>query len=251
MDMHGGGGGAMPMSAEAAIGAGGMGNNCDDLYEMLGMVPPHPTSYERMTGTTIMAVSFKGGVVVAADSRTSTGSYIANRTSDKLTPVAEKIYTCRSGSAADTQALSDYVRNYLAHYKAESGKEPTVKVAAHLFHSMSYANKDRLTAGIIVGGYDDVEGGVVYSVPVYSGALIKMPIMISGSGSTYIVGYCDANYREGMSREECESFCKNAVSLAMSRDGSSGGIIRMVTIDKDSVDRVYVPHQELPRHYEG
>jgi 20S proteasome subunit beta 1 len=66
--------------------------------------------------------------------------------------VAEKIYTCRSGSAADTQALSDYVRNYLAHYKAESGKEPTVKVAAHLFHSMSYANKDRLTAGIIVGG---------------------------------------------------------------------------------------------------
>ena len=118
-----------------------------------------------------------------------------------------------------------------------------------------------------------MEGGVVYSVPVYSGALIKMPIMISGSGSTYIVGYCDANYRcvhpqqdgwvtprthgplsvrrEGMSREECESFCKNAVSLAMSRDGSSGGIIRMVTIDKDSVDRVYVPHQELPRHYGG
>jgi hypothetical protein len=35
MDMHGGGGGAMPMSAEAAIGAGGMGNNCDDLYEMV------------------------------------------------------------------------------------------------------------------------------------------------------------------------------------------------------------------------
>ena len=43
----------------------------------------------------------------------SPGSYIANRTSDKLTPVAEKIYTCRSGSAADTQALSDYVRHYL------------------------------------------------------------------------------------------------------------------------------------------
>ena len=32
----------------------------------------------------------QGGVVVAADSRTSTGSYIANRTSDKLTPVAER-----------------------------------------------------------------------------------------------------------------------------------------------------------------
>lgn len=36
---------------------------------------------------------------------------------------------------------------------------------------------------------------MVYSIPVYSGALIKMPIMISGSGSTYVVGFCDANFR--------------------------------------------------------
>ena len=51
-----------------------------------------------------MAVEFDGGVVVCADSRTSTGTYVANRTSDKLTQVAERIYVCRSGSAADTQA---------------------------------------------------------------------------------------------------------------------------------------------------
>ena len=34
----------------------------------------------------------------------------------------------------------------------ESGKEPTVKIAAHLFHSLSYGNKDRLCAGIICAG---------------------------------------------------------------------------------------------------
>ena len=44
-------------------------------------------SGEVSLGTTIMAVSFDGGVVVGADSRTSTGSYVANRVSDKLTPV--------------------------------------------------------------------------------------------------------------------------------------------------------------------
>ena len=33
-----------------------------------------------------MAVSFNGGVVLGADSRTSTGSYVANRVTDKLTP---------------------------------------------------------------------------------------------------------------------------------------------------------------------
>lgn len=57
-----------------------------------------------------MAVAFEGGVVLGADSRTTTGSYIANRVSDKLTPLHERILCCRSGSAADTQALSDIVK---------------------------------------------------------------------------------------------------------------------------------------------
>lgn len=53
--------------------------------------------------TSIMAVAFNGGVVIGADSRTTTGSYIANRVTDKLTMLHERVYCCRSGSAADTQ----------------------------------------------------------------------------------------------------------------------------------------------------
>ncbi|KAG9088413.1 Proteasome subunit beta type-1 [Ceratobasidium sp. UAMH 11750] len=54
-------------------------------------------------GTSIMAVQFKDGVVIGADSRTTMGSYIANRVTDKLTHVHDRVYCCRSGSAADTQ----------------------------------------------------------------------------------------------------------------------------------------------------
>lgn len=61
--------------------------------------------------TTIMACQFEGGVIVGADSRTTTGSYIANRVTNKLTPVHDRIFCCRSGSAADTQALADIVAN--------------------------------------------------------------------------------------------------------------------------------------------
>jgi len=53
--------------------------------------------------TSIMAVAFQGGVVIGADSRTTMGSYIANRVTDKLTYLHDRIYCCRSGSAADTQ----------------------------------------------------------------------------------------------------------------------------------------------------
>ena len=68
---------------------------------------------EHLTGTSIMAVEFDGGVVIGADSRTTTGSYIANRVTDKLTKLTDNIYCCRSGSAADTQAIADIVMYHL------------------------------------------------------------------------------------------------------------------------------------------
>jgi 20S proteasome alpha/beta subunit len=36
------------------------------------------------------------------------GTYVSNRTSDKITPLADNVFLCRSGSAADTQAVSDF-----------------------------------------------------------------------------------------------------------------------------------------------
>jgi 20S proteasome subunit beta 1 len=51
---------------------------------MSGAFESHARPGEVATGTTIMAVAFEGGVVLGADSRVSTGTYIANRVSDKV-----------------------------------------------------------------------------------------------------------------------------------------------------------------------
>lgn len=64
-----------------------------------------------------MAVEFDGGVVIGADSRTSSGVYVANRVSDKLTKISELIYCCRSGSSADTQAVADKVKRQIALHR--------------------------------------------------------------------------------------------------------------------------------------
>lgn len=60
------------------------------------------------TGTTIVAVTFDGGVVLGADGRVSTGTYISNRASNKIQQLTDNVYLLRSGSAADTQAIGDY-----------------------------------------------------------------------------------------------------------------------------------------------
>ena len=132
----------------------------------------------------------------------------------------------------------------------ERGDAPLVKTAAALFRKLCYENKNSLMAGFIVGGYDSVRGGQVYSIPI-GGTLVKQKWTIGGSGSSYIYGFCDANYKDDMSKEEAVHFVRTALALAMSRDGSSGGVIRTVVIDENGTERSFVPGDALPRFFEG
>lgn len=120
-----------------------------------------------------MGATFKGGVVLAADSRTSTGNYVANRTAAKITQLAESIYLCRSGSAGDTQAVAGYVQRLLAEHEIEQGTTTPIPVAASIVRQMIYANKGALSAGLIVGGCDAHNGPQIYAVPL-GGTLMKV-----------------------------------------------------------------------------
>ncbi|KAL4743570.1 nucleophile aminohydrolase [Aspergillus similis] len=201
----------------------------------------HLKSGEVNLGTSIMAINFKDGVILGADSRTTTGAYIANRVTDKLTQVHDTIWCCRSGSAADTQAVADIVSYHLNMYSIVNNEAPSTQVAAALFQELCYENKDMLSAGIIIAGYDPRHGGQVYSIPL-GGSLHKQAYSIGGSGSTYIYGYCDANWRENMTEEEGIEFVRGALREAIKWDGSSGGVIRMVVLTKNGAQRhLYLP----------
>eukprot|EP00568_Trieres_chinensis_P000964 CAMPEP_0183305028 /NCGR_PEP_ID=MMETSP0160_2-20130417/9904_1 /TAXON_ID=2839 ORGANISM="Odontella Sinensis, Strain Grunow 1884" /NCGR_SAMPLE_ID=MMETSP0160_2 /ASSEMBLY_ACC=CAM_ASM_000250 /LENGTH=246 /DNA_ID=CAMNT_0025468167 /DNA_START=36 /DNA_END=776 /DNA_ORIENTATION=- len=200
---------------------------------------------ELSSGTTIMAVPFDGGVVLGADSRSSTGTYVATKIADKITQLHDRIWICRSGSASDTQALSDYVRHYLGQLAIETGRPPTVKTAAHLMRRLIYENKDHLMAGVIIGGWDAVEGGSVYNIPL-GGSCMKMPFAIGGSGSTYIYGLVDSKFKEGMGKDEALELVKKSISHAMARDGSSGGVIRYVVVMEQGNQKEFIPGNALP-----
>jgi len=214
------------------------------------MAPAAPEwlSSEHSTGTSIMAVQYEDGVVIGADSRTTTGTYIANRFTDKLTAVTDRIYCCRSGSAADTQAIADVVKYHLEFYEVQTGEPALVKTAANIFREMCYNYRDSLTAGIIVAGWDHKLGGQVYTVPI-GGMCVRQPFSIGGSGSTYVYGYVDAAYKEGMSDKQCLEFTANTLSLAMGRDGSSGGLIRLASINKNGVQRHTLSGDQMPQFW--
>ena len=50
-----------------------------------------------------------------------------------------------------------------------AGKPPSVHTAAALFQKLCYENKDSLSAGIIVAGWDEATGPSVFNIPVGGG----------------------------------------------------------------------------------
>lgn len=82
---------------------------------------------------------------------------------------------------------------------------------------------------MIIAGYDHQKGGEIYSISL-GGSLHKAPYAIGGSGSTYIYGFCDSNWKDGMNEAEAVKFTKDSLTQAIKWDGSSGGVIRMVVL---------------------
>ncbi|KAL1255029.1 hypothetical protein QQF64_013090 [Cirrhinus molitorella] len=199
-------------------------------------------------GTTIIAVEFDGGVVVGSDSRVSAGASVVNRVMNKLSPLHDKIYCALSGSAADAQTIAEIVNYQLDVHSIEVDEDPLVCSAATLVKNISYKYKEELSAHLIVAGWDRRAGGQVYAT--LNGLLTRQPFAVGGSGSFYIYGFVDAEYRSDMTRQECQEFVVNSLSLAMSRDGSSGGVAYVVTIDSEGVEEKCILGNQLPTFYD-
>ncbi|XP_029975943.1 proteasome 20S subunit beta 12 [Salarias fasciatus] len=202
------------------------------------------------TGTTILAALFDGGVVIGSDSRASIGGeYVSSKTINKVIQVHDRIFCCMSGSLADAQAVTKAAKFHLSFHSVQMEKPPLVVAAATVMKELCFKNKDELEAGFITAGWDRKKGPQVYVVAI-GGMLISQPVMIAGSGSTYIYGYVDAKYRPNMSKEECLQFATNALALAMGRDNVSGGVANLVVVSESGVEHTVIPGDKLPQFHD-
>uniref|UniRef100_A0AC34R4J8 Proteasome endopeptidase complex n=1 Tax=Panagrolaimus sp. JU765 TaxID=591449 RepID=A0AC34R4J8_9BILA len=195
----------------------------------------YPTERES-TGTTLIACEYDGGVVVGTDSRTSRGSFVASRVTDKITPITDNLVVCRSGSSADTQNIADIVKYYIEYYSISEGAPLSVYRSSQIFRQILYRYRDAMQASVIVAGFDDKLGGQIYAIPL-GGFVTRQHFTASGSGSGFVTGYLDKQWRPNMTLEQVKELVRNAVFLATYRDGSSGGVIRLATINKEGTHR--------------
>jgi len=199
------------------------------------------------TGTTLVCIKFDRGVVVGADTRTSVSSYVSHRFAHKLQQIGDHSVILRSGSAADTQTLASLVSLELEERRILYGLHSTATEVAKVIQSSIY--NGNYQASILIAG---MEGSVprIYNVAV-SGAFWEEPLFAaSGSGSSYLTGFLDDTFRHTSSLDLDEakalSLCHKAVGLAIDRDGSSGGFVRLAIIDEDGVRHYCVRHNQNP-----
>jgi len=206
------------------------------------------TRNENLMGTTLIVVDYKDGVMIATDSQTSSGNLVTNRVADKITQISKFSVCCRSGSAADTQAITNQLRIEVKENSTRTEQNVKIRTIVQMLRNFCYKEKEKLNCGFICTGWDKFHGGQIYSI-IQGGAVLRNKIALSGSGSLFINGFCEENYKEKMSRKECKTFLGRAVSLAILHDGGTGGVIRLCNISKSGIKRsVFFPNSQPKNH---
>ncbi|SPP81483.1 proteasome subunit beta type-6-like [Drosophila guanche] len=187
-------------------------------------------------GTTIMAFEFADGVVLGADSRTTSNCMVSNRVTDKVNRITDNVYCCRSGSAADTQQLAEEVSILMWRRKMHTGQQTLVRDVAAEFRDKCYTGRRCLLAGIIVGGWDDLHGAQVYNISL-GGMMTRENFSYGGTGSIYISGMLRDAYRPNMQKEDLVLLVQSALKQAIHHDSFSGGVARIAIITKEGIER--------------
>jgi 20S proteasome subunit beta 1 len=192
---------------------------------------------ELQLGTTLVAVKFDHGVVVAADTRTSMSTFVTNRFADKLERITDHLSMARSGSAADTQELARRVRDGVVQpLFCRYGTHLTTREIAHWLRRAIVKNEKKdLSVGLLLAGCDPDGHPEIYTIS-QTGALLceKGKYAAGGSGSVYVMGYLDERLHRSteITEDEAMTLCQKAIETAILRDGSSGGMIRLHVVTR-------------------
>lgn len=108
----------------------------------------------RKTGTTIVGLKFRDGVVLAADTRATAGTIVVEKNCEKIHYIAPNIYACGAGTAADTQFVNLFMSSNLELQRLNSGRETRVAAYIALVTKLLHKYQGELGAHLIVGGYD-------------------------------------------------------------------------------------------------
>ena len=185
-------------------------------------------------GTTTVAMTCSDGVVLCTDTRVTAGYlYIAHRRGKKVHQIDSHVGVTIAGTVAEAQSMIDTLKYYAHIYKLENEKPIPIKSLGRISANIFFANRYYpFIADFLIGGYDDIDGNVIYSVDFF-GALTKEDAVSTGSGSPVAYGIIEDQYRKGMNVEQVVPIAIQAVNAAIKRNAGTGDGFDVAVITKE------------------
>jgi proteasome beta subunit len=189
---------------------------------------PPGGAFEAPHGTTIAAVTFDGGVVMAGDRRATMGNIIANRDMEKVFAADEYSAVGIAGTAGIAIELVKLFQVELEHYEKIEGTLLSLEGKANRLASMIRANLAMAMQGLSVvplfAGYDLDRGqGRIFSYDVTGGCYEEKDHHSVGSGSLFARGAMKKTWRPGLSADEGIAVAVEAIYDAADDDSATGG----------------------------
>ena len=176
------------------------------------------TSSAIKTGTSTVGITYDGGVVVGADHRATMGHFIANKSVQKLFRISDNIALTTAGLVGHAQSLSRVLAAELKLFELKRDMPMTVKGAA-TFTANILSGRPHYVQLLIVGV--DPSGPSVYSIDSAGGS-IPDTYCATGSGSPYMYGVLEDQFKTDMSKDQALSLAAKALLASAQRDAASG-----------------------------
>lgn len=191
-------------------------------------LPPGNAAELAPHGTTIVAATFPGGVVMAGDRRATMGNIIAQRDIEKVFPADE--YSCVgiAGTAGLAVEMVRLFQTELEHYEKIEGTTLSMDGKANRLSALIRGNLGMAMQGLAVvplfAGFD-LNGGLgrIFSYDVTGGRYEETAFHSVGSGSMFARGALKKLYREDLDQTQCVTAVIQALYDAADDDSATGG----------------------------
>lgn len=204
----------------------------------------------KKTGTTICGIQLNNAVCLAADTRATAGSMVADKNADKLHFIAPNIFCAGAGTSADLTATTDLMSRDMEIHRLNTGTQTRVCTVVNRLSKKLFQYQGHIGCALVLGGVD-VTGPHLYQIYPH-GSTDKLPYTTMGSGSLAAMSVLEMGYKEDMTVEQGKELVADAIHAGIFNDLGSGGNIDVCVIEKGKKpvhERAY--RQPIKRAYKA
>jgi proteasome beta subunit len=206
-------------------------------------------------GTTVVALRFADGIVMAGDRRATEGYQIADRRIEKVYAADNYSAVAIAGAAGPAMDMVKLLQTELEHYEKVEGDMLSLEGKANKLAQLIKANFPMAMQGIVVvplfGGYDVRRSqGRIFRYDAIGGRYEELDYHATGSGGKDARSALRTSYKPDLARDAAVRAAVEALLIASEEDTATGGpdLVRGIFPTVATVTgRGYepVPEQEL------